>query len=165
MENNDSDIRIEKASFDDIEDIVAVLDTRCKWLLSKNIDQWGPKYTNRYNKEYFLQKMQAGDECFLAKREEDIVGTMMIEKSSPYFCDDIYDSYYVRHLASLYPGAGKALLDYACIFGKTKGKERICGNCSSKNKKLVQYYLDYGFSTVGKGVNGDYSFFLLSKEI
>lgn len=168
MSINELEISITTAEETDIDEIINVLERRIKWMDEHGIRQWVNGYTQRYNREYFIRKINSGDNCYIARSYGEMVGVIMLEKESYLFSEAATGDtgYYIKHFASVRKGAGALLLEHAYKISEKSGKKSIYTNCNSLNPRLVQYFKDEGFSVIGKGIIYDtYHYYLLEKKI
>ena len=78
---------IKKASIQDIPEIIGILENRVNWLKKRKIDQWNDGYTQKYNYQYFEDKMKKGDDVYIVFHDEKPTACMMLEKKSDFFKD------------------------------------------------------------------------------
>lgn len=166
MSESKAEIRIDLVKEPDIEEIICLLESKIRWLEAHGIRQWVNGYTQRYNKEYFIQRIHSGNNCYAARAAGKIVGIVMLEKESKYFSQTTAGEtgYYIKHFASVQKGVGRLLLEHAYKVSIEDGKDSIYTNCSSRNQRLVSYFKENGFSVTGKGIDNSYHYYLLEKK-
>lgn len=168
--SNFLDIAIEKASAKNIESIIDIIKERCEWLQNNNIDQWNPSsYLKKYDSTYFLEQLKNGNELYVAKINEKVVGVMLIKFKDPDYWQDEKEAIYIHHLASRLDnsgdGVGTILLDYAASLAKKYNKEYIRLDCKKRNDNLNKYYKMNGFIRKGSGKKSNYEYNLWEKKM
>lgn len=68
---------LEKATVNDVDKIVSIIQKRCQWLDEKNINQWN--VTRTYTQEYYIKKIEE-EKMYVAKIEKKIVRNMYDSK-------------------------------------------------------------------------------------
>ena len=88
---------MEKAMSKDIGDILEIIKTRCEWFQKQNIDQWNPdSYLKKYNSAYFLEQLTNGNELYVAKLSEKVVGVILIKFSDESYWENDNKSLYIK---------------------------------------------------------------------
>ncbi len=158
---------IEKATSENIESILQIIKTRCEWFLEKKIDQWNPaSYLKKYDENYFLEQLTNGNELYVAKINERVVGVMLIKFSDTTYWKDDGKAIYIHHLASEFSGGvGSMLLKYAIDLAKKYNKDYVRLDCKKNNERLNTYYKENGFALKGNGEVGSYSYHLWEMKV
>ena len=157
-----------KASVDDADEIISLLDVAAKWIQSKGIDQWKP---GSFDKERLLTRIGDG-EVYITTYEGSIVGTFrlqMHDKSVWGERDSDEDYAYIHHLA-IKPDfhgqrLGLYLLKQAETIAMSMAKRGIRLDCVLGNSVLENYYEDIGgYKSVGETTPPGYSARLFEKQ-
>lgn len=164
------DLKIEKAKEADMESILGLIKERCEWLLKKKIDQWNPSfYLKKYDENYFLEQLQNGNELYVAKINQNVVGVMLIKFNDENYWKNDNKAIYIHHLASKLDVSGEKvgnmLLNYANKLALKHKKEYVRLDCKKSNPKLNEYYKRNGFCEKGTGKIGNYEYNLWEKKI
>jgi len=140
-------IDVRKATIDESDVIFDLWIGSAKWLKSKGIDQWDP---NLFEISQVRDCFEQGYELFLARWNDEVVGTCMICWSDAIWKELDHDNAgYIhrfavsRRHAGL--GIGRQLLQWAEDYIKDQGKHTIRLDCMSDNPRLNQYYQACGY--------------------
>lgn len=161
------DIKIESATFLDIDDICKIIYNRCVWFSDNELKGWQIDfYPNKYNKEYFIEQMKI-NKLFVAKSNNKVCGVMLLKNKDLDYWKDEENSYYVHHLATdtNFKGVGRKLIDYAKEECKLNNKKYLRLDCYKESIFLNNYYKNIGFNNVGSGSREDYNYNLWEMEI
>lgn len=161
------DIKIESATFLDIDDICKIIYNRCVWFSDNELKGWQIDfYPNKYNKEYFIEQMKI-NKLFVAKSNNKVCGVMLLKNKDLDYWKDEENSYYVHHLATdtNFKGVGRKLIDYAKEECKLNNKKYLRLDCYKESIFLNNYYKNIGFNNVGSGSSEDYNYNLWEMEI
>lgn len=159
-------MKIELASYNDIEGIIEVLRERVEWLKTNKIRQWGDYYVrDKYNHEYFCKAMNE-HQLYVLKSKDEVVGVFLLKGSDEVYWQDGAKAYYIHHLAVKvgYKGLGKEMLDFIFKKAKEDGKDFVRLDCKKDNDMLNKYYQNIGFCYKGSGEE-PYSYNLYEKKI
>lgn len=139
-----------RATPDDANAILAILEDAARWLVARGIDQWHPGDFLRPP----LLRIIARGEVYLARCADDPAGTLTLQwEDVPTWGVMPPDAAYVhgfavgRAYAGL--GLGRALLDWAERQAIEGGKTYLRLDCLASNPALRAYYERAGFSLRG----------------
>jgi ribosomal protein S18 acetylase RimI-like enzyme len=139
------------AQYDDIKDILALIESRIKWMDEKGIEQWNKTdYLHCYPKEYF-EECISRKELYVLKVQEDrsIVGAVAL-----HTCDSRWEdkdhSYYIHNLVTAIDAcsAGTVLINNCEVIAKNNNKKYLRLDCQALNASLNRYYESLGFRYV-----------------
>lgn len=122
-----------------------------KWIQSKGINQWDP---DRFHINQVYECFDNGFEFYLARFQEEVVGTFYICWSDPMLWENLDndESGYIHRFAVSRNhtgyGIGKQLINWAEQYIRSKGKKHIRLDCMAENTRLNQYYLDLGYEHI-----------------
>ena len=158
----------DKASEDDADKIVSLLDNAAEWVQSKGIDQWRP---GSFDIGKLLARIRDG-EVYVAIYEGSIVGTFrlqMHDKSVWGERDSNEDYAYLHHLAIDQDFRGQRLglqlLRQAETIALSLGKKGIRLDCMLGNPALENYYENTaGYIPVGNSTPPGYTAKLFEKR-
>lgn len=148
LENN---IIFEKATIDDIDEIINLYAERMKWFKENGIKQWS-KYLTNHPKEQFIQVIKNGN-FYILKKDNEIIAGFEISTDSNFWNDNKSNAYYLYKVVSKvgYKNIGKELFKLAKKITKENKKDYLRIECVSSNKKLNELYDKYGFKYVRDG--------------
>ena len=139
-----------RATSDDADAILAILEDAARWLVARGIDQWHPGDFLRSS----LLRIIARGEVYLARCENDPAGTLTLQwEDVPTWGVMPPDAAYVHgfavHRAYAGLGLGRALLDWASDQAIEGGKTYLRLDCLASNPALRAYYERAGFTLRG----------------
>jgi GNAT superfamily N-acetyltransferase len=142
-----SDISIERATPDDVDIVLDILEEAARWLLARSIEQWVPE---QFKREPLLARIAAG-EVYLAWRNGTALGTLTLQWADPrIWGEQAADASYVHGLAIRRvaggQGVGLALLRWAEGIAAGAGKMYLRLDCMAENAALRAYYERAGFT-------------------
>lgn len=146
-------MKIELAKESDILSILEILKQRCEWLRQNKINQWGDYYyTELYNKDYFI-KVRNIHKLYVVKEKDEVIGLFLLKTEDQKYWKDNEKAYYIHHFATKlgYPNLGLEILSFIENLAKQNSIKYIRLDCMKTNKKLNQYYQNYGFENKGEG--------------
>lgn len=161
MEN----IVIREASKQDLKAYYDIIVERYKWFKDKNIIQWDDDYLLIFNEEYFNRCLNS-DDIFVATKDSEIIGGMLIKNMDIYYSRD-NDAYYLHHFVTK-PGntkLGDILLNYVLEYCKKNKKRYLRLDCINTNEKLNNYYLTRGFVCTGTKAKRNNFYNLYEREV
>jgi N-acetylglutamate synthase-like GNAT family acetyltransferase len=161
-------LEIRKASTNDVEEIISLLNKAAEWIQSKGIDQWEP---GSFDRRELLDRIREG-EVYVAILQQAIVGTFtlqMHDKSVWGDLDSNEDFAYVHRLAINNDfrgqGLGLYLLGQAEKIAKGMAKKGVRLDCVSGNSILKNYYKSVaGYAPVKIAKMTDYDAQLFEKR-
>lgn len=146
-------MNIQLATEKDIPAILEILKQRCEWLNQKDIEQWGEwYYTEMYNKEYFMKKMQT-DRLYVAKEKDEVLGSFLLKTEDQDYWEDNESAYYIHHFVTKLgnPNLGIKMLKFMENLAKKNSIHYLRLDCMKTNTRLNEYYSKYGFEERGEG--------------
>lgn len=152
-------VKIEFANFDDINDILKILEQRCLWMEKNNIKQWeSNSYTVTFDYKYFEEQIKH-NKVYVAKIDKVVCGLFLLSDIDNLWSDSV-DSLYIHHLATdmNYSGLGKIMIDKIKQIALQNNKSYIRLDCVRENKKLNKYYEKLGFVLKKSGIIGSYNY-------
>lgn len=152
MENKNSKLKVEvhRATEEDSQVILDLWRGSAEWLQLKGINQWNP---NDFNINQVYDCFSKGYELYLARLNEEIVGTLYICWSNPVLWGELEnnESGYIHRFAvnrnHISRGIGRQLITWAEEYIRESGKD-IRLDCMAENARLNQYYLDLGYTHI-----------------
>lgn len=161
MEN----IIVRKANRQDLKIYHDIIVERCKWFKEKNIIQWDDDYPVMFNEEYFNECLN-NDDIFVAVRDNEIVGGILIRNRDIYYSRD-NNAYYLHHFVTKLGNSksGDILLNYALEHCKKNKKKYLRLDCINTNKILNNYYLTRGFICTNTKQKRNNFYNLYEKEV
>ncbi len=142
------EITVQRASRDESQYILDLWKGSAMWLKSIGINQWEPDY---FKIEQVIDLFDKGFEVFVAKLNDEYVGTLYICWSDPELWEELdhIESGYIHRFAvhRNYKGLGigEQLIIWAEDFIRDNGKKKIRLDCMAENMRLNQYYKDNGY--------------------
>ncbi|OAB37002.1 GNAT family N-acetyltransferase [Paenibacillus glacialis] len=144
-------IDVYPATIEESHKVLELWKESARWIQSKGINQWNPDH---FNIEQVHECFNNGSEIFLARLNEEVVGTLFVCWSDPIIWEELDDnaSGYIHRFAvsrnHLGLGIGKKLLIWSENYIRNKGKKRIRLDCMAENNSLNQYYLESGYKHI-----------------
>ena len=144
-------IILEKATTDDIDEIINLYAERMVWFKQNGIKQWS-KYLTNHPKEQFIHVIEKGD-YYILKKNNEIIAGFEISTDSSFWKDNKSNAYYLYKVVSKvgYRNIGSEMFKIAKNMTRTSGKDYLRIECLSSNKKLNELYDKYGFKYVKEG--------------
>lgn len=141
-------LSVRKATHEDVNDILSIIQGRCKWLDEKQIEQWNT--TRTYQEDYYKQKID-DDKFYVGVYQDKVVGTFMMQKSTHY-ADEEDNIIYIHHLAAdkNYPGIGFEMFSEIKKLARSNNVHTIRLDSIATNEKLSGYYERLGFKKIGE---------------
>lgn len=144
---------------DELDDVLAVLNSAAAWLSIKDVSQWPDRFERGDRRVDRLIRHIQDHETYLLRHDDDPVGTVTVtEWQDPEFADawpDRLAALYVVRLAVSREGRAKVgaplgalLLQHASILAARCGWEAVRLDCSKTNERLHRYYEEQGFTRV-----------------
>lgn len=135
----------------DIKEIINLYKKRIIWFNKNNINQWDLNYLNIHNDTYLKQEMKI-NKLYIVKKDNKVIGSVLLKEEDNRFWNDDLKSYYLRHLVTdvNYKNVGKLLINFIIEKAKNNKKECIRLDCKGTNEKLNNYYKEIGFIYKGK---------------
>lgn len=134
-----------RATVDDLDHLVALLDEVSAWLRGRAIAQW-PAH---FSADWLTPAVSRG-ETWIARLDGRLAGTITLSWSDPLWPDDGAAGYVhrlaVRRDAA---GLGRRLLDWAAATAIGAGRDRLRLDCVAWNHELRAYYEAAGFLYCG----------------
>lgn len=157
---NLENISLNKATLNDLENIIDLYKERINWFKEKQIEQWG-EYLEQHPKSEFEEIISKGYYFILEKNNEIIAG-FELSTDSKYWSDDNTKAYYIYKLVTRVGNKeiGNIIFDICKDLAKTNNKEYLRLNCLSTNKKLNDIYECHGFKLIKTGCKEDYYYSL-----
>jgi len=151
MDQMENQLSIRPALIEEAPIVLSLWQMSAIWLNSKSIYQWRPE---NFHLEQVIGFMSNGSDVYLAESNNEIVGTYMIMWSDPSIWEELDndESGYIHKFAVNRDHKGRGIGNYLLKSAeeqiKQKGKSLIRLDCMADNKRLNQYYVDYGFNFV-----------------
>ena len=144
--------KIDVAKEENLEEFHNIITSRCKWLEEMGVNQWRPtSYPVRYNINYFREHI---NNLYIIKDDKEVLGGFLLKDADERYWSDSNNvsAYYIHHLATKIgvKGLGRLLILFAINKAKQDKMEYLRLDCSSRNKRLNQYYEQLGFIYSGK---------------
>lgn len=144
----------------DVDDIIAIIQDRIDWMDRQGLYQWNKThYMQRYPREYFLGRIQAGQFYLACTPDGSPVGVMALLTEDPRWDgEQPKNCYYVHHLASKVAakGAGRQMLAFCEQLSRQEGRQVVRLDCQQGNEKLNAFYEAMGYRYIGPMVDGEY---------
>jgi ribosomal protein S18 acetylase RimI-like enzyme len=136
-------VKVERATPEELEQVVAVLSEAAGWLRSRGIEQW----PHPYPAEWVAASIERG-ETYLARLNGAVVGTITLRWDDPAFWGEQPPvAGYVHGVAVRreFAGLGSELLEWADEQVRVEGRDLLRLDCRSDNERLRRYYEERGF--------------------
>lgn len=143
---------IRHASWDDVDDVIALRVHAEDWLHAAGIDQWTVRQTGVNG----VQKGIADGTSYVIEHEDTVIGSFTIGQADLDFWTV---SEALQPAAYLYKfmirsdhrgtGLGDQVLDWVCASAEASGRPVVRLDCWKSNTLLHMYYLRRGFKRVG----------------
>ena len=136
-------MKVERASPDEVDEVVAVLSEAVSWLRSRGIEQW----PDPYPAEWVAASIERG-ETYLVRLNGAVAGTITLRWDDPAFWGaEPPVAGYVHGVAVRreFAGLGSRLLEWADEQVRDAGRELLRLDCRSDNERLRRYYEERGF--------------------
>lgn len=88
----------EKATIDDIDEIINLYAERMKWFKENGINQWS-KYLTNHPKEQFIKAIKNGN-FYILKKDNEIIAGFEISTDSNFWNDNRPNAYYLYKVVS-----------------------------------------------------------------
>lgn len=150
---------IKLANFNNINDILNILEQRCIWMEKSNINQWKPNsYTITFNKHYFKEQIN-NKKIYIAILNQKVCGVFLLDNFDKLW-NNSEPALYIHHLATdiHFKGLGRIIIEYIKLIASQQNKNYIRLDCVSDNKKLNAYYEKLGFNLVETGTIKTYNY-------
>jgi GNAT superfamily N-acetyltransferase len=147
-------VKVERASLDEVDDVVAVLSEAAAWLRLQGIEQW----PDPYPADWVEPSIRRG-ETYLARDGTEVVGTITLRWEDPAFWGEQPPvAGYVHGVAvrRAFAGLGPRLLAWADEQARAAGREVLRLDCRTDNPKLRAYYEGHGFVHRGDTTVADF---------
>ena len=152
--------RFRRAQPADVDSIIDIIQGRIDWMDRQGLYQCNKThYMQRYPREYFLQRVMAGEFYLALDEQEKPAGIMALLTEDPRWeGSEPKNCYYVHHLAARTgaKGAGRALLRFCEELSRQEGREVVRLDCQLGNRKLNDFYESLGYEYAGPMVEGEY---------
>ena len=144
-------IIFEKATIDDIDEIINMYVERITWLKEREIKQWS-RYLINHPREEFIRTIEDG-RYYVLKKNDVIIAGFEISVDSQLWNDNITNAYYLYKIVVKvgYKDIGKEIFEIAKQIAKQNQKDYLRIDCLKFNKKLNEIYTKHGFKYVSEG--------------
>jgi ribosomal protein S18 acetylase RimI-like enzyme len=136
-------VRVERASAEELDEVVAVLSEAAAWLRARGIEQWPDPFPAAW-----VEPSIERGETYLAREGNLAAGTITLRWEDPAFWGEQPPvAGYVHAIAVRreFAGAGATLLDWADEQVCAEGREFLRLDCRTENARLRRYYEEQGF--------------------
>lgn len=149
--SDEENIIFEKATMNNIDEIINLYAERMRWFKEKGIKQWS-KYLSNHPKEQFIQVIEKGN-YYILRKDNEIIAGFEISTYSNFWNDNKSSAYYLYKVVSKvgYKNIGNKIFEIAKYITKTSGKDYLRIECLTSNKKLNEIYDKYGFEYIKEG--------------
>lgn len=153
----DADVVIEKASDEQIDELLGIWLEKAHWLIEKNMPMWDPA---QFSKERLSAKYLE-PQYFVCRNERGIIGGfILIERDDRYWKGHDQDKAYYFHkfvVRNEYKGQGYSgyILEWVKDYARTMGKEFVRLDYNEERTYLKGMYLSHGFVQMGVVENDD----------
>jgi GNAT superfamily N-acetyltransferase len=159
-------IQMAQAQPADLDTVLSILEEVAQWLVAKGIDQWQP---GSFSRQALAEHIDHG-EVYLARRDGEPVGTLMLQWANPVIWGDMPDDAgYVHRLAIRRivagQGLGRQLLQWAETTVAATGRRYLRLDCMAENAALNAYYLQAGFTYRGQKQGRNWKASLYEKRV
>jgi GNAT superfamily N-acetyltransferase len=149
-----TDLRIRRATVDDVKGLLDLYEAARRWLIGRGIDQWANNTREKMHPR-FMQSIAQG-ECYVAEDDGGLVGMVTVDEyADPEFWraeDQPADALYVHRMVVDRSRAGKeigaALLEWSAKLAASKGRRWLRLDAWRTNAALHRYYQRQGFAPV-----------------
>lgn len=150
----------QKATNEDIDEILLLIQKRIKWMDENNISQWNKtNYLKYYPKNYYEELVSKG-ELYVAKYADSnsVIGACALLEQDKCW-NDSSQSHYIHNLVTDIgvSGIGGTIIKFCEQIAIKDGKNKIRLDCQASNHKLNEYYCGLGFEYVGIVQDGNYT--------
>lgn len=154
---------IEQANFNDIDEIMQMIDIIKEELLSENNKQWGSTIENYPNKHQFRDDITKKG-LFIYKENNKIIGVISATLDNDYYKDLLDTSKkkaYILHRLAVpkeyrNKNIAKTLLNYVEELAKSNHIEVLKGDTEIKNTKMNNLFIKSGYKKIGEFEYDDY---------
>lgn len=150
----------QKASNEDVDEILMLIQNRIKWMDENNISQWNKTdYLKAYPKSYFEELVSKGELYVVKYRDlNKVIGAVALLEQDKRWKDSS-QSYYIHNLVTDIgvPGIGETIINFCEAIAIKHGKNKIRLDCQNSNHKLNEYYSRLGFEYVEMVQEGNYT--------
>ncbi|MEV1021306.1 GNAT family N-acetyltransferase [Streptomyces sp. NPDC050264] len=135
-------VAFRRATTEQTDDVLGVLDEAAEWLRARGIDQW----PDRFEPAWVADGLARG-ETWLVTVAGEIAGTVTLDRADLLWTDAAGPAVYVHRMAvrRRAPGLGAVILDWAARTGRQHGAKALRLDCVRSNGRLRAYYEDRGF--------------------
>jgi GNAT superfamily N-acetyltransferase len=147
-------VNVRAARTEEVDVVLDVLADAAEWLRVRGIEQWPP----RFEHDWVMPAIERG-ETWIAERDGEIVGTLVVEWDDPIFWAGYPDDAGYLHRLAVRDhgvGLGSRLLRWAEQHAADNGKAFLRLDCVAWNERLRAYYERAGYEHVGDVTVGPY---------
>ena len=160
--NTAAEFELRKAGKDEAGDIFELYVKRVEWMGENNIRLWiDTDYLHAYPREFYEQEQAAGNLYVLEDLSTGSIAAaaVLYEEDENWQDSGKASAYYVHNLVSstLFPGAGKMILQEAEKLAAQYGKEWMRLDCGEDSIFLNGWYESMGYLYAGKCTDGPYT--------
>ena len=147
-------MRVERASPEELDEVVAVLSEAAAWLRVRGIEQWPDPFPAAW-----VEPSIKRGETYLAREGDAVAATITLRWEDPAFWGEQPPvAGYVHGIAVRreFAGAGPQLLEWADEQVGAAGRELLRLDCRSDNARLRRYYEQQRFVHRGDATVADF---------
>jgi ribosomal protein S18 acetylase RimI-like enzyme len=147
-------VKVERASQEELDEVVAVLSEAAAWLRDRGIEQWPDPFPADW-----VEPSVARGETYLLREGGSVAGTITLRWEDPAFWGEQPPvAGYVHAIAVRreFAGLGPRLLEWADEQVRAAGRELLRLDCRTDNAKLRGYYEGHGFVHRGDTTVADF---------
>jgi GNAT superfamily N-acetyltransferase len=131
-------VKVERATAEELDEVVAVLSEAAAWLRARGIEQW----PDPYPADWVEPSIRRG-ETYLARQNGEVVGTITLRwEDRAFWGEQPPVAGYVHGIAVRreFAGLGPELLEWADEQVRATGRDLLRLDCRTDNSKLRAYY-------------------------
>lgn len=146
-------MEIRKATFDDLDQLLALIHCTSKHLIEKNIYQW-----NDPCEKNDLKKEIERDEVYLLVDKNRLLGSYSIRPSNQKYPVQIEKSYYMHRLLihPFFHGKDMATYIFKHVRKQYNKHETVLLDCWAGNEKIFDFYRRHECNFIGDFPEADY---------
>ncbi len=150
--------KIELATMEDLDSILALYSDRTKWFKDNNIEQWN-RYLQDHPKEEFVDTIE-NKNFYIIKHKNILVAGFELSINSKYWNDDTIPAYYICKVVTKvgYKNLGQVIFDKCKELAKRDGKKFLRLYCLKSNQKLNDIYESHNFKLIRYGNSDRYNY-------
>lgn len=139
---SNDELTFRRAGFDELVDVLSVLDEAAAWLRERGITQWPARF-----EACWVEDAIRRGETWLIEIDQETAGTVTLDWADPIWADLGGQAAYLHRMAvrRWAGGLGAVILAWAADTARRYGRHALRLDCVASNRRLRAYYEGSGF--------------------